>query len=137
MEGLKDEELTHGPNGTLVGEIFAMLSAQGKACDDYLEKAKEELAEAWQKLKTLSTSLSTAHKEQELAFRGLIEKHQQAQGRPQSGCNWKNAATTSWPNAAAARRSAKNSATCRKNAKNCSNASRNFATGGLRLGRSS
>jgi hypothetical protein len=78
---LADREIASGPNGGIAGEALQAMVACGSEVDQLLREAGQRLAAASRNLATISAKLGTAHKEQELAFRALIEKHQHAQGQ--------------------------------------------------------
>ena len=74
-------DLLAGPNATAMKELRNRLLALGEEVDGLLGRAKQRIAAELQQLDGASSSLAAAHAKQELAFRALLEKHQQAQGQ--------------------------------------------------------
>ena len=73
-------DMAAGPNGLLLREVTQGLSRCGREVDRLLEEARTRIAGAQEELARRSATLVTAHREQELAFRVVIEQHKQAQG---------------------------------------------------------
>ncbi len=80
---LVDLEVAAGPNAAVLARITEELRQAGRDVDRLLDRAGERLAEAAESISAESRDLVAAHKEQELAFRALIEKHRQSQGQAQ------------------------------------------------------
>ena len=80
---LIDSEAVGGPNGAILTRITEAIRRAGENVDRLLEEARQRIAETKEVVAVETRKLSTAHKEQELAFRSLIEKHQQSQGQAQ------------------------------------------------------
>jgi ABC-type uncharacterized transport system ATPase subunit len=78
---LHDKEVTAGPNGKLVQDLLAIVSQCGTAVDRLVEDAAARITEAIQQVTASGTKLTTTHRQQELEFQALIEKHQEAQGQ--------------------------------------------------------
>ena len=78
---LIDPEVAQGPNAAMLSQITAELGRVGKDIDQLLTQAKQRIVEAQQTVAVETGRLLAAHKEQELAFRALIEKHRQSQGQ--------------------------------------------------------
>jgi len=79
--GLEDKDVAKGPNGAIIQEALKQLAECGAAIDRSLEEAKKQIVDALNQLATAGSRLNTSHKQQEMEFRGLIEKHQHAQGQ--------------------------------------------------------
>ncbi len=78
---LADGEIAAGPNGRIFQDALQQVVACGNGVDTLLRQAAERLSGASKQVAAVSAKLTAAHKEQELAFRALIEKHQHAQGQ--------------------------------------------------------
>jgi len=75
------KELIGGPNKTLLTEVGKSLVDCGREVDATLKKVQERIKLEQERIATQNTKLTSAHAEQELAFRTLIEKHQAAMGQ--------------------------------------------------------
>jgi len=73
-------EIADGPNGPMLQGMVGELLECGEQVDRLLEEARSRIAGTQEELARRATALVTVHKEQELAFRAVIEKHKQAQG---------------------------------------------------------
>ena len=73
-------DIAAGPNGPLLQEITGGLLECGQEVDRLVEQARSCIAGHQDDLTQRATALATVHKEQELAFRSVIEQHKQAQG---------------------------------------------------------
>ncbi len=73
-------DIAAGPNGPLLQEITSGLLECGREVDRLVEQARSCIAGHQEELTQRATALATVHKEQELAFRSVIEQHKQAQG---------------------------------------------------------
>jgi len=80
LSGIVDRELAEGPNGTVVDSMARLAYQCGQAVDQLLEQAVAHIAGVQQEIAGQARELSLAHKGQELAFRSLMAKHQEAQG---------------------------------------------------------
>ena len=78
---LVDPEQAQGPNGAILRQITTGLASASRDVDGLLTQAQQRLTAAQTELAAGLQRLALAHKQQELEFRGLIEQHQQAQGR--------------------------------------------------------
>jgi DNA repair ATPase RecN len=78
---LADREIAGGPNAGIAQEALQQITACGSDVDGLLRQAAERLHAASKHVGAVSAKLGTAHTQQELAFRALIEKHQHAQGQ--------------------------------------------------------
>ncbi len=72
------DELAEGPNRMLVGQISQRLCHCSDQVDRLLAEARCRIAEAENTLAEQATLLLQAHQQQELAFRRLIDRHEQA-----------------------------------------------------------
>jgi hypothetical protein len=70
-----------GPNALIVKEVFNQLTQCGTDVDRLIQDARERIAMALNQLATSGVQLTASHKQQEMEFRNLIEKHQEAQGQ--------------------------------------------------------
>ena len=80
-ETLTDDDVITGPNSELLAGAFVELSGCGIGVDDLLCEANERVSAALANIGAISSRLGTVHKEQELVFQSLIEKHRHAQGQ--------------------------------------------------------
>jgi len=69
------EDFLRGPNGEIISESVKQLVSLDAALNLLLRQAGDQLAQARQHVDALRTRLRTAHDQQELAFRALIEQH--------------------------------------------------------------
>jgi len=80
ISGIVDREVAEGPNGILVQTTARLASQCGDAVDRLIEQALAHIVGTQQQITEQAKKLSLAHKEQEIVFRSLMAKHQQAQG---------------------------------------------------------
>lgn len=80
VERTFEEEILTGPNGQLVQAIYAVLIRVGDSLDRMFQSAAGEIGQGKEELEEKASELREAHRVQELAFRELISKHNQAQG---------------------------------------------------------
>jgi DNA repair ATPase RecN len=78
---LGDRDVVKGPNGELVANVLEELKECGRVVDDMLGDAGKGISATLGRIATASIRLDAIHKEQELEFRSLIEKHRHAQGQ--------------------------------------------------------
>ena len=78
---LLDREVADGPNGQMVQELLNIVSQCGIAIDQMIQDAKTKIAESINQVTAMGTRLTTTHRQQEMEFQSLIEKHQEAQGQ--------------------------------------------------------
>lgn len=78
---LQDNDVAKGPNAAIVQEVLKQVSKCGTEVDRLLQDAKQQIAVAINQLAGAGSRLTASHKQQEMEFRNLIEKHQQAQGQ--------------------------------------------------------
>ncbi len=76
---LFDAETSRGPNADLLQEVTRQWQACGGDVDRLLLQAVDRLAALDADLSQQITQLAQRHRQQEMAFRATIEKHQQAQ----------------------------------------------------------
>jgi DNA repair exonuclease SbcCD ATPase subunit len=81
LNTLAAKELLEGPNAATFKQIFDGVRACGIDVDKYLQAALERITAERGQVAARTAKLNTAHKEQELKFRELIEKHKEAQGK--------------------------------------------------------
>ncbi|MGE0443560.1 MAG: AAA family ATPase, partial [Gemmatimonadales bacterium] len=80
-ESLAAKELLEGPNAPTLRQIFDGLRACGQDVDKHIQSAQDRIKTEQGQIAARVAKLNTAHKEQELKFRALIEKHKEAQGK--------------------------------------------------------
>jgi hypothetical protein len=78
---LLDREVATGPNGQMVQDLLNVVSQCGVAIDLLLQDAKGKITDAISQVTAMGTRLTTTHRQQEMEFQALIEKHQEAQGQ--------------------------------------------------------
>lgn len=77
---LAGPDIDSGPNAEMIRGIVQGLRECGETVDQLLEQAQSRIAGQREELARSAATVATAHKEQELAFRKVIEHHEQAQG---------------------------------------------------------
>jgi len=75
------EDMLKGPNATLLEEIRQGLQTCSDDVDRLLQKALARIQTESEAVKTTSSKLDLAHKQQDLKFQELIEKHKEVQGK--------------------------------------------------------
>jgi DNA repair ATPase RecN len=75
-----DQSMFEGPNGQVMTRIHERLETLGGKLDRLFEKAAAEVESGADDLGELAETLLEAHRQQELAFRDLIARHDQACG---------------------------------------------------------
>ena len=65
----------------MVQELLNVVTQCGVAIDQLLQDAKGKIAESINQVTAMGTRLTTTHRQQEMDFQALIEKHQEAQGQ--------------------------------------------------------
>jgi ABC-type lipoprotein export system ATPase subunit len=78
---LADRDVGKGPNAAIAQEALRQATECGAEVDRLLQSARERIVAALNGVSSVRTRLATVHKQQEMEFRALIEKHQQAQGQ--------------------------------------------------------
>lgn len=78
--GLRDPEVARSPNAAMIQDVLTQVSQCGAEVDRLLLDARQQIASVVNQLANASNRLMASHKQQEMEFRSLIEKHQQAQG---------------------------------------------------------
>ena len=79
--GLQDKEVAKGPNAGIVQDVVKHVAQCGAEIDRLLQDAEGHIAGAIREIAANGTLLTANHKQQEMEFRNLIEKHQEAQGQ--------------------------------------------------------
>jgi DNA repair ATPase RecN len=87
-EGLFDEDTLAGPNAEILQRAFNRLGAVGGDMDRLLRTCESLLAGEQEMLASDAAELQSAHDRQELEFRNLITKHQEAQGQATQRAEW-------------------------------------------------
>lgn len=87
LSGKVTKEMVEGPNGKLLGAVCDSLRSCSKAVEEALDAARGAVTECGEEVEGSGQQLKAAHKEQELAFQKLIEKHKahQAQSAERAG----------------------------------------------------
>ena len=75
------DDMLKGPNAALLEEIRQGLQSCSDDVDRLLQKALARIQTEGKAVETTSGKLDLAHKQQELRFQELIEKHKEAQGK--------------------------------------------------------
>ena len=75
------DDMLKGPNAALLDEIRQGLQSCSNDVDRLLQKALERIQTESEAVEAASGKLDFAHKQQELKFQELIEKHKEAQGK--------------------------------------------------------
>ncbi len=75
------KDLLAGPNTAILTRLQTQMLAAATATDAHLNKARHTIEDFLTHLSTAMSELRTAHEQQELAFRELIEKHKQHQAQ--------------------------------------------------------
>jgi hypothetical protein len=78
---LVDRDVAQGPNAAFAKETLDLVARCGEETDQLMQSATERIATALHAISGVRTKLAAMHKQQEMAFRALIEKHEQAQGQ--------------------------------------------------------
>ncbi len=80
-ESLGDRDMMEGPNAETLREILDGLRACGGDVDKLLQEARSRIEKEQEDISARESKLGTAHNEQEIKFRELIEKHKEARGK--------------------------------------------------------
>ncbi|MHC4882459.1 MAG: AAA family ATPase [Planctomycetota bacterium] len=80
-EAIFTEEMLNGPNGQTLKTIHSLVTECGKQVDTFINQAMEVLCQTAEGIDTESGKLDLLHKQQEMQFRELIEKHKEAQSK--------------------------------------------------------
>ena len=88
VDTLFGEDVLSGPNGVILKRIVEDLQRCGGDVDGLLRKAHQRIAQEQNSVQASTDILDAQHKKQELAFRELIEKHKEAQGRSAERAAW-------------------------------------------------
>ena len=78
---LADRDVANGPNAAIAQNVLQQAAQCGTAIDHLLQAAENRITTALEQVATAGGRLATVHKQQEMDFRRLIEKHQAAQGQ--------------------------------------------------------
>ena len=81
------KDLLTGPNAAILNRLHAQMLASATATDAHLNKARHTIEDFLTHLSAGMGELKTAHEQQELAFRELIEKHKQHQSQSAERAN--------------------------------------------------
>jgi len=80
VRAMFDPSLFDGPNGEVMTRIHGRLEALGRELDRLFSKAAAAVESGAEEVGQLAETLLDAHRQQELAFRDLITRHNQACG---------------------------------------------------------
>ncbi len=75
------DEMLKGPNGKFIGELRDSIQVCANAVDRLLQGALELIVAEGEALGTSAGKLGLLHKQQDMVFHELIEKHKEAQGK--------------------------------------------------------
>ena len=75
------DEMLNGPNGPIVVELRNDILACQDKVDQFLQRATQRIHQSGTRFVELSEKLSLTHKQQEMDFYKLLEKHKEAQGK--------------------------------------------------------
>jgi len=75
------DDVLRGPNGVMTSQVQAGIDQCVADVATLIRQARERIETEGTSLRNLAAKLTLAHKEQELAFRKLIDKHTEAQGK--------------------------------------------------------
>jgi DNA repair ATPase RecN len=75
------EEMLRGPNGQAIKTIHSLVAECGQQVDTFINQAMESLCRAVEGIDSEHSKLDLVHKQQEMQFRELIEKHKEAQSK--------------------------------------------------------
>ncbi len=78
---LQDKDVARGPNAAVIQEALKQVTQCGEEVDRLLQDAEKRIAAACRQVAEAGGRLVARHKQQEMEFRALIEKHRQAQGQ--------------------------------------------------------
>jgi len=95
--GLMSADIDQGPNAAMIRDIVQGLVECGREVDQLLEQAQSRIAGQREEQAQQATAVATIHKEQELAFRSVIERYEQAQGEAAERTQLERLRNTSWP----------------------------------------
>jgi len=75
------DEMLSGPNGKLIAELRSGIQACRADVDGFLQQALDRIRLQGNAVAELASRLDLIHKQQDMGFHELIEKHKEAQGR--------------------------------------------------------
>ncbi len=75
------DEMRNGPNGQLFGTLCTAVHSCGSDVDRFLQQALKRLQTQCEEVCGLAGRLDLAHKQQDMGFHELIERHKEAQGK--------------------------------------------------------
>ncbi len=75
------DEMLNGPNRDIVRAIHSLVSESGQTIDGLVKNAMRTLTRTVEGINAESGKLDLVHKQQEIQFRELIEKHKEAQSK--------------------------------------------------------
>lgn len=81
IQHLRTHEASKSTSGQVFGDVYRHMGDCLSSIDWLLREAGTHIATTQGQLTSVAKDLSVAHKQQELAFRALMEKHQQVQGQ--------------------------------------------------------
>ena len=75
------DEMLHGPNGRIIAELRAGIHSCRDDVDRFLRQAMDRIQAEGETVAALAGRLDLTHKQQDMGFHQLIEKHKEAQGK--------------------------------------------------------
>jgi ABC-type uncharacterized transport system ATPase subunit/uncharacterized coiled-coil DUF342 family protein len=75
------EEMLNGPNGQTLKTVHSLMAGCGQGVDTLIHQAMETLHQTVSQVDSQGSQLDLVHKQQEMQFRELIEKHKEAQSK--------------------------------------------------------
>lgn len=84
---LVSKDILEGPNAATLKQVFDGLQVCGQDVDRHIQSAQDRIKTEQGQIAARVAKLNTAHKEQELKFQALIEKHKEAQGKAAERAN--------------------------------------------------
>jgi ABC-type lipoprotein export system ATPase subunit len=81
LAGTITEEMLNGPNGQMIRTLGGALHSCGSDVDRLLQQALKRIQSECEAVSELAGRLDLVHKQQDMGFRELIERHREAQGK--------------------------------------------------------
>lgn len=75
------EEMLNGPNSQILKAVHSLVVECGQQVDIFINQATKTLCQAVEGIDSEHSKLDLVHKQQEMQFRELIEKHKEAQSK--------------------------------------------------------
>ena len=81
LPSITTPDVLEGPNAHILVPLLQSLRVCGSDMDEHLRRALDRLREESDSVAARAARLASVHREQELAFRSTIERHEEARGR--------------------------------------------------------